>query len=1580
MTSTAPVATMALTADAGVATSGAEGGGGGGGGGGDGGGWASWLDSMEATPSTAEPAPRIRGDDSVEHLFAAPRPGLGDDAAAPTAFPPPVVAVGPSAATPAAAATTDAAIADVDDAGGPLRGFDVLDEEQRFAVASLVCVLLGAEAVRRRAAASVVAASKSSAAAAAASAVAAASSLAAADGGGDGGGGGLADGGGAAADGPFCTALARKVVGAVGLPTGAQAALLALLDPDAGGAGGGGGGGNGSGGLGKAAAERAAAAEAAAARQCARLVGGGAARLAALQALLTVAVVGGDYDARARVLLQRVAAVLEVEWALVAAVELAIAVHLSALHVAAVEAAAAEAAGELGGTGGVPPSPPKAMAGASGWDAAGGLSLSLQRTAPPAKDVLPAPDKASASSPSAGSSSTSVTVSNGSTATAVEVGNGGDTSVLPLPTGSSGARKRRRRLREVKAAKLSGITLAGGILFGLTGGLIAPALLASLAAIGVASAATLAATGTVASGAVVGSLFGVAGMGITGNKARRRLRTWVGEFEFERPADPRIARARARRADREQSAKGRRSGAGSGVTDAEVAVAEAAAVEAAAEIRASAAKKSSGGGRSWSRMLRGKSKRPSRSVSFKASTSSASAAAAAAGTKPPLPLPVSSKGGPDGGATAAAAADRLPRAATVVPSPGTPGTASDDLLTNLEDTEDFFGGVDDHTIISSGSSTGSSRFGGRTAAAVGSMPTPRSSSVPGASRSGFPSLEPSSSAPLDGRSHPDGSEASVTSAADIWDEEAYPDFPGGRAGLDTLDPSLHVTICVPAWLHESTYGSSLAQFEVALQTLLPYSQHAAMRWESGRLVQMGHAFARFWASKATVTTIQQAYPHVVAAASTVGGALAAAFALPLTVISCLDFVDNPWSVCISRANGAGEELADVLASRSYGCRPVTLIGYSLGARVVFKCLKSLAARGAVGIVDNAFLLGAPVSASPSSWRDAQAVVAGRLVNGYCATDWALAFFHRGVGHGVYVAGLRPVTTPGVENVDMGTFGVAGHRGLSEALPRALHALGVSTGRITMPPAPLPGSTPADGTVESTALVVVAPGVAAAGDRSSPVAAMKRATTVAAADGDFWLAENGVSAGNVAMPPVGGRRPGAEGEGCPRLTEGTAGASKRKGKHDGGNSKWFGSAWPSWSSPKLGQSRSSSVPAAAGVRGEHNGRGGPGGAGFDGVFGGSKDVLVSLPPPTGGPGAVPDAGAFGLDMAGTAGGVAASSAPTGAGVGADADGPAGAPARDPSPDLDAQFQAYLRRHNVQLASGDSEDGSFTGVAAGAGGDSSSGDEDASNRTVVLPLGIELTERRFRPFLSPGTAYPISCTHVLTNASDEQRGLVVRLWEGAVSSTVPLSLGRRGSRNFPRLLASVELAWARPRPRGTMRFTVSVAMDEGGDAVLRVSRQWQAVGAVPAEVPRPDPLLDRPAPVPVVASLEDESPEADEALTAEARIPASRLCSHAERRAMEAAEREGKRRSKAKDKAPAGGGGQPPLLALPAPPPSDPPAAAATAAAALPPPTAGGSLTLPVMGSSGGASNGGGGAGSGVGGEWPAVPPDGYGAHF
>lgn len=81
---------------------------------------------------------------------------------------------------------------------------------------------------------------------------------------------------------------------------------------------------------------------------------------------------------------------------------------------------------------------------------------------------------------------------------------------------------------------------------------------------------------------------------------------------------------------------------------------------------------------------------------------------------------------------------------------------------------------------------------------------------------------------------------------------------------------------------------------------------------------------------------------------------------------------------------SGQILAQVLLSRQHGHRPVVLLGSSCGARLIFSCLEMLADAPdgtGRGIVDSAFLLGAPVDISPERWAKARSVVAFRLVNG-----------------------------------------------------------------------------------------------------------------------------------------------------------------------------------------------------------------------------------------------------------------------------------------------------------------------------------------------------------------------------------------------------------------------------------------------------------------------------------------------------------------------------------------------------------------------------------------------------------------------
>jgi len=105
-------------------------------------------------------------------------------------------------------------------------------------------------------------------------------------------------------------------------------------------------------------------------------------------------------------------------------------------------------------------------------------------------------------------------------------------------------------------------------------------------------------------------------------------------------------------------------------------------------------------------------------------------------------------------------------------------------------------------------------------------------------------------------------------------------------------------------------------------------------------------------------------------------------------------IDNPWSNAIDRAKSAGRVLADVLIQRHLGVRPITLISFSLGARVIFYALLELTKQKKFGIVQDVFLLDATLSVSQKSWCETRSVVSGRYVNAFARNDWVLNYLFR----------------------------------------------------------------------------------------------------------------------------------------------------------------------------------------------------------------------------------------------------------------------------------------------------------------------------------------------------------------------------------------------------------------------------------------------------------------------------------------------------------------------------------------------------------------------------------------------------------
>ncbi|OTA81336.1 hypothetical protein M434DRAFT_401408 [Hypoxylon sp. CO27-5] len=208
----------------------------------------------------------------------------------------------------------------------------------------------------------------------------------------------------------------------------------------------------------------------------------------------------------------------------------------------------------------------------------------------------------------------------------------------------------------------------------------------------------------------------------------------------------------------------------------------------------------------------------------------------------------------------------------------------------------------------------------------------------------------------------------------------------------------------------------------------------ALRFELEALMNLGNVLTTLVTSAAWSYAKSEIIKRTVFAALTAG-------LWPLGLLKASHIIDNPWSIANQRAQKAGEVLADALINKAQGERPVTLIGYSLGAKVIYVCLQQLAERKAFGLIENALMLGAPTPSSSADWRRIRSVVTGRVVNAYSTNDYILAFLYRSSSIQFGVAGLNPVlNVKGVGNVEVGDL-VKGHTLYRHATAPILRRIG-----------------------------------------------------------------------------------------------------------------------------------------------------------------------------------------------------------------------------------------------------------------------------------------------------------------------------------------------------------------------------------------------------------------------------------------------------------------------------------------------------------------------------------------------------------
>ncbi|KHJ99549.1 hypothetical protein OESDEN_00452 [Oesophagostomum dentatum] len=254
--------------------------------------------------------------------------------------------------------------------------------------------------------------------------------------------------------------------------------------------------------------------------------------------------------------------------------------------------------------------------------------------------------------------------------------------------------------------------------------------------------------------------------------------------------------------------------------------------------------------------------------------------------------------------------------------------------------------------------------------------------------------------------------------------------------------SLHCALVVSGWIEQDT--SCEEAFEHQWRHLSLAREQYTLRYESKYLMELGKAMD-YIMSIAVSVAIQQTLMETALAG------LLTAVAWPVAILSCASVLDNPWNVCIARAAEVGELLAEVLLSRSHGKRPISLVGFSLGARVIYHCLLAMSKRAeSAGIIEDVILLGAPVSASPRQWAQICTVVGGRVINGYCETDWLLRFLYRTMSVQFSIAGTAPVDGKNkkIFNYNLSHI-VKGHLDYSRKLSEVLAAVGVSVKSLSL---------------------------------------------------------------------------------------------------------------------------------------------------------------------------------------------------------------------------------------------------------------------------------------------------------------------------------------------------------------------------------------------------------------------------------------------------------------------------------------------------------------------------------------------------
>jgi len=274
-----------------------------------------------------------------------------------------------------------------------------------------------------------------------------------------------------------------------------------------------------------------------------------------------------------------------------------------------------------------------------------------------------------------------------------------------------------------------------------------------------------------------------------------------------------------------------------------------------------------------------------------------------------------------------------------------------------------------------------------------------------------------------------------------------------EVSLEALGPSTspHAVVCVNGFLSNRT--DMFTPWFVSPRYPWTSGQVYVVRWETELLLKMGADFqnAMAKAAVATMNTIKFGFA-LSNPASLVGQG----------IDRINDELADIFDTTVRRAKQVGVTLAkSLIASGSLDAglecqerlrfqrpRPVSLIGFSLGAIVVYWCLVELKriseslepeAHIAADMVCDVVILGAPVSCrDEDEWQALRRLVSGRFINGYMRQDREMMIREKRAWTD-YAACRAIPHVPGIENVMLDEF-VTMHAQYPEQLPAILSSL------------------------------------------------------------------------------------------------------------------------------------------------------------------------------------------------------------------------------------------------------------------------------------------------------------------------------------------------------------------------------------------------------------------------------------------------------------------------------------------------------------------------------------------------------------